>query len=377
MRKESKILFTGIATLTGTVIGAGFLGIPYVVAKSGFLIGLIHMLVISLVMMSINLMIGEITLSASAQHQLPGYASKYLGKKTKLIIFLASIFGLYAALIAYLLGEGESLSFIFTNSANYSLAAGIIFGFLMLVLTLGGIKRFKKIEPLGVLAVFLVTLVLGIISFNKINFGNLEYTNTSYIFYPFGVVLFAFLGTSAIPEMRRVLKKNEKLMKKAIVIGSLIPLLIYFLFVVVVLGLYGQNISEIATISLGKTVTLLGIFTMFTAFLALNLALQDTYRLDFNLSSKNAWILSSILPLLFFIVLKLYNLAGFVKILGIGGAISGGTLAIAIMIIHEIIKTREIERKMERKPEYHLHLPFILKALLILLFVIGMIYEFI
>jgi len=377
MRKETKMLFTGIATLTGTVIGAGFLGIPYVVAKSGFLIGLLLMVVVCFVMMLVNLMIGEIALSTNAQHQLPGYASKYFGKKTKLIIFLASIFGLYSALTAYLLGEGESLSFIFTNSTNYSLFAGIAFGILMTALTTGGIKRFKKTEPFGVLAVFVVTLVLGVLSFDKINFENLKYVNTNYIFYPFGVILFSFLGTSAIPEMRRILKRNEKLMKKAIIIGSLIPLFVYALFVVVVLGLYGQNISEIATISFGKTIALLGVFTMFTAFLALNLALQDTYRLDFNISSKKAWVLSSVLPLLLFVIIKFYNLAGFVKILSIGGVISGGTLAIAIMTIHEIIKTREIENKMERKPEYHLHVPFVLKALLILLFILGIIYEII
>ena len=34
-------LFSGIATMTGMVIGAGFLGMPYVIAQSGFLIGLI------------------------------------------------------------------------------------------------------------------------------------------------------------------------------------------------------------------------------------------------------------------------------------------------------------------------------------------------
>ncbi len=38
-----KKLFQAIATLTGTVIGAGFLGIPYVMSKSGFLIGLAWM----------------------------------------------------------------------------------------------------------------------------------------------------------------------------------------------------------------------------------------------------------------------------------------------------------------------------------------------
>ncbi len=235
--------------------------------------------------------LGEICLSTKTTHQIPGYASKYLGKKTKIFIFLASIFGLYAALIAYLLGEGESLSFLLTSGTNYALLAGLAFWFIVTGITFKGIRSFKKIQPLAVLAVFLVVFLLGIFSWNKINLTNLTYFNPSYLFFPFGVILFAFLGTSSIPEMRRVLEKNEKLMKKAIIIGSFIPLLVYVLFTIIVLGLFGSQVEEIATISFGKAVTFLGMFTMFTAFLALNLALQDTYRFDFNLTQKKAWFL--------------------------------------------------------------------------------------
>ncbi|MEM4230823.1 MAG: aromatic amino acid transport family protein [Candidatus Pacearchaeota archaeon] len=374
--KTDKKLFTGIATLTGTIIGAGFLGIPYVVAKSGFLFGLLHMILISLVMLIVNLMIGEICLATSAIHQLPGYASKYLGRKTKLIIFLASIFGLYSALIAYLLGEGESLSFIFSGTSDYNLLAGIIFWLAVAFISVKGIRRFKKIEPLGVIAVFVVTLVFGIFSFNKLDFRNLSYINYKMFFYPFGVVLFSFLGTSAIPEMRRVLMKNEKLMKKAIIIGSLIPLVVYTLFVIVVLGLYGEGVSEIATISLGKVVTLLGIFTMFTAFLALNLALQDTYRFDFELKSKTAWLLSTFLPLIAFIFIRIFNLASFVKILSLGGTISGGVMGITMIIIHEKLKSLRLRRKMERRPEFRVNVHPVLKVLMAILFIIGIVYEF-
>jgi len=367
-----KKLFQAIATLTGTVIGAGFLGIPYVVAKSGFLIGLGWMILISVMMLLINLTIGEIVLSTKAIHQIPGYASKYLGKKTKIFIFLASIFGLYAALIAYLLGEGESISFLFFNNINYALLAGIGFWVVVAGISFGGIKRFKKIQPLAVLAVFLVVVLLGILNWNKLDLGNLGFSNSSFLFLPFGVVLFAFLGTSAIPEMRRILMKNEKLMKKAIIIGSLVPLVVYIIFTVLVLGLFGQNVQEIATISFGKTVTLLGMFTMFTAFLALNLALQDTYRFDFSLSQKKAWFLATILPLLIFFIIKIYNLAGFVKILSLGGAISGGLIGISILLIHEHVR----DKKLERRPEFRISLPLLLKIFFIILFLVGIVYEF-
>ena len=72
-------------------------------------------------------MMGEIVLSSKTIHQLPGYASKYLGRKTKIFVFIASIIGFYAALVAYLIGEGESLAKIIpiinapTNEINNKL----------------------------------------------------------------------------------------------------------------------------------------------------------------------------------------------------------------------------------------------------------------
>lgn len=365
-------LFTGISALTGMVIGAGFLGIPYVVAKSGFLIGLVWMIFISIMLMLINLMTAEIVLSSKTIHQLPGYASKYLGKKTKIFVFIASAIGFYAALVAYLIGEGESLSFIFTGSGQYSLVAGIVFWLIMSILTIGGINRFKKIEPIAVMAVLVVTIILAIVNFNSINLSNLANANFGFVFVPFGVILFAFLGVSSIPEMRRILKKDEKLMKKAIIIGSLIPLFVYIIFTVIVLSLYGTGVEQVATISLGKIVALLGIFTMLSAFLALSLALEDTYRFDFSLGFKKAWMLTVFIPLVLFIIINYFELAGFVKVLSIGGSISGGLLGIAVLLIHEKIK----KAKLGRKPEFKINVPFILKLLFILVFIIGIVYEF-
>ncbi len=368
---RNKQLWTAIVTLTGTVIGAGFLGIPYVVAKSGFLIGLFWMVAICLIMLLVNLILGEIILSSKTVHQLPGFASKYLGKKTKLYVLLTLMISVYSALIAYLIGVGQSLSFIFFNSSNYTIIAGLIFWFVMILITYEGLRGFKKIEPLGVITIFIVVFIFWVLNFSKINFSNFLQYNTSYLFLPFGVILFAFLGLPSIPEMRRILEKDKKLMKKSIIIGSLIPLFVYLLFTLIVLGLY-DNVPEIATLAFGKIVTLLGIFTMLTSYLALSLALQDTFRFDFNFSFKKAWLFTAFLPLIVFLLVRFFNLAGFVKVLSLGGSLAGGLLSIAMLLIHEKIQ----EEKRERNPEYKVRLPLMLKIVFILLFVAGIIYEF-
>jgi hypothetical protein len=110
---------------------------------------------------------------------------------------------------------------------------------------------------------------------------------------------------------------------------------------------------------------------MFTAFLAINLALQDTLRFDYELSQKRAWVWATLIPLALFLIIRFFDLAGFVDILGLGGAISGGLLAIAILWIHEHLQ----DRKTERKSEFKIKIPLIIKMIFMLLFLAGILYE--
>ena len=73
--------FAAAFTLTGTIVGAGILGLPYVFSRSGFFIGFFWLILLGLIMLFVNLCLGEISLRTKKIHQLPGYAEKYLGKK--------------------------------------------------------------------------------------------------------------------------------------------------------------------------------------------------------------------------------------------------------------------------------------------------------
>ncbi len=75
-------LAIAVTTLIGTIIGAGVLGIPYVIAKSGFLYGSILIIAIGLAFLVLNLFVGEIVLRTKGQYQLTGYMEKYLGNYT-------------------------------------------------------------------------------------------------------------------------------------------------------------------------------------------------------------------------------------------------------------------------------------------------------
>ena len=59
MKKE---VAEAVATLVGGTIGAGILGIPYVVAKSGLLTGIVDIILIGAAILVVNLYMGKIVL---------------------------------------------------------------------------------------------------------------------------------------------------------------------------------------------------------------------------------------------------------------------------------------------------------------------------
>ncbi len=363
--------FPAIAMLTGTVIGAGFLGIPYVVSKSGFPIGLFYMLLLGIIMLAVRLYLGEVILRTKTSHnlQLAGYAKKYLGKTGKSLIFFTMIFGIYSSIVAYLIGEGESLSFLFFSNTNYMLLFGILFWILMSMLTYKGFKALKKFESIALIIVIGFVIVISALFASRISIQNLSHVNYKYIFLPFGVILYAFLGTAVMPELERILKRREKLMKKVTIIGSIIPIIVYLLFTLIVVGSF-TDIPEIATLALGRIFIFLGMITMFTAFFALSIALRDMYRFDFGLGRFKGWLLTAIIPLLLFILIKIFNLATFTGILGLAGGVAGGVEIITILFMN--IRAKKMG---SRKPEYSIKINWLIIALLSILFAAGIIYE--
>jgi len=362
--------FTAISILIGTIIGAGILGIPYVVMQSGFGIGLFHIIFIAIVMIITMLYLGEIALRTKTNHHLAGYAEKYLGKKGKILMFLAFAFGVKAAVLAYLIGEGESLSFMFFNNLNYTLHFGIIFWVFLSAISYYGLKALEDGEEIGIVLIFIMVIAITVLAWNKIDISNLTYNNYQNFFLPFGVVLFAFLGFTAIPEVERTLGKDKKLMKRTIISANVIVLIVYAIFAAVVLGYKGLGTPELATLALGKPFVLLGMLTMSTSYLALSIALIDCLRYDFHLSRFKAWIFTITTPLVLFVTLGVLNLANFTKVLGIGGVVSGG---IEVILILSMVKSAK--KNGDVKPEYSIPYSKLLTMLLILIFIVGAVLE--
>lgn len=359
-----------IATLVGTVIGAGILGIPYVVAQSGVLIGIIHIVLIGLALLLLSLYLGEVCLRTKSKHQLIGYARKYTGKWGKWTMAASIYLGLYGALTAYLIGEGESISALF--GIHPSLAT-IIFFIFMSYFIWRGLNIVEGAEIYLSSFLGLVALAILIFSMLNMNIENLLRINLSKSLVPYGVVFAAMMGLAAIPELKEELIKNREKLKKAIIIGMFIPIILYLFFSVIVVATTGLNTTEIATIGLGELLgkhmvifgNLFAILGMATGFLSFGLALHWTFMYDYKLKRLLSWALTCLIPL----AIALSGFTHFVQVLGISGGIAGGLAGLVIIFMH-----RKAQKMGDRKPEYTIKPRLILDGLLFFVFLGGIFY---
>lgn len=380
-----KRLFEAIATFIGTVIGAGILGIPYVVAEAGFWTGVAVILFLGAISMLLYLYLGEVVLRTNGTHQLTGYAEKYLGKIGKKLMAFSMAVGIYGAMIAFIIGEGTTLAAIFNLTGKtvpilgYAIAAETIFSIVFFIIV--SIIIYEGINAVGESEMYLLPVMVGVIflicavSFFYINPSNLTGFDIKQALLPYGVIFFAFLGATAIPEMQQEFRDNQKGMKKAIMIGIALPAILYIVFSAAVVGVSGKGTTQVATIGLGESIgplmifagNIFAVFSMATTFLALGLALHQMYEYDYNYIKPAAWVFTCLPPL----AVALSGVTSFIGMISLGGVIAGGIDGVLIVLM-----AHKAKKEGERKPEYQIPVHWAITTGLIILFLIGAGYYF-
>jgi amino acid permease len=99
------------------------------------------------------LCVGEIVLRTKGDHQLTGYAGKYLGGTGKQLMMAAMVIGNYGALLAYIIGEGQSLAELFGGNPWF---------WSITFFTVASLIIYRGIKAVGASELFLVSTKLGI-----------------------------------------------------------------------------------------------------------------------------------------------------------------------------------------------------------------------
>jgi len=374
---KNKNFFLSVALLLGTTIGAGIFGIPYVISRSGIIPGFFYFLILGIVILLIHLFFGEIVLRTQEKHRLPGYAKKYLGNWGEALAAFSTIFGSILVLLAYIILGGNFLRILLSpffppagelSSFHFSL----IFALFLAFFIFKGIKLVARAEFFTNLTFFLIIFLIFCLSLPKLNFQNFNLFDFQNIFLPYGVILFALTGWSAIPEMAEVLKnrKERKKFKKAIVGSTIIAISLYLLFALSVIGVSGENTSA-DTFSglfsyLDKKIILLGVLagviTITDSFLIIGLYLKNTLIYDYKFQKTPAFLLAWATPLILFLL----GFRQFIDVIGFAGIFIGTIEGIIIVLIFKKAKLLG-----DREPEYSLNVPSFLPYTLMLIFILG------
>ncbi len=294
-------LLGGILLVMGTTIGAGILALPVATSQLGFWGSLILLLSCWTIMTTCAFLFLEVNLWLPANSNLVSMAGATLGKVGQAIAWVFYLLLLYSILSAYIAGGGDLLHFLFaTGGLNISLSwSNVLFTILLGFVVYTGIRfvdyvnRGLMFGKMGAL-LLLILLITPFVTSAHLNQGNVKY-----LFSPacITVTVVAFTCLMIIPSLRTYFGEDIKSLKKAIFLGTLIPLICYILWDMVIMGVIPLDgalglkalanssssnsglVMSLSSILQKDNITLLAKFftsiCMATSFLSVSLSLSD------------------------------------------------------------------------------------------------------
>ncbi|MFH1286306.1 MAG: aromatic amino acid transport family protein [Candidatus Magasanikbacteria bacterium] len=365
-------LWEGVALIVSSTVGAGVLGIPYAVSRVGLLIGMLYIFGLGILFIGFNLLLGEVVVRTRQSMQLSGLARKYLGRVGEVIMTSLGYLATIGVLVIYIIGEGDTLSALFGGS---NFIWSIVFFCFASALIIVGMRTIKIVEFLLTLGILFVIVLITAVAAPHMQWLHVEYTNFAYILFPYGVILFAFNASAAVPEAHTLFEKKNGLFKKAILISGAISIAIYAVFALITVGVTGLETTEIATIGLGKvlgsSMNILGnifaFLAMGTSFLIVGLGFRDSLAWDYKFKHLNASFLVVGLPFIIFLL----GLRQFIAVMDFVGGVFMSIQMLLILVIYWQAK----QKGDIKVGKYKLHHTLFLMIALVFALTIGAIYS--
>ncbi len=369
-----KKIFYSIAILSGTIIGVGLFALPNVTMRAGIWPVMGFFLLLGVIAYYVHYLFAEVALHTPDYKRMPGFAHIYLGNIGRKVALTSAILGLTGALLSYVILGGQFLYELASPyfSGNIHFYSLLYFAIGALVIYLG-IKTTSSVSFWGLILFFLILILVFFKGFpylettnllaNKIDFSN--------IFLPYGVILFSLWGAALIPEIEEFLGKDKQLIKKIILPAILIPIVVYLVFIVLILGITGSYTTEFAIDGLrgffGNGIVSLmlffGLLTTFTSFVVLGLTLKKVFWFDFKINKELSWFLACF-PAIFLYFLGFQD---FIWVVGFVGAVMLATDGILVSLMYRKLGIL--------KPEAVTSLKKFIVYPIVIIFTLGIFYE--
>lgn len=238
-RSKKGSVFGGAMLVAGTAIGGGMLGLPVRTAAGGFFPATFVFLLCWLFMSATGLLFMEVFLWSKHEVNIISMAQKTLGRFGRIFAWLLYLYFFYSLTVAYISAGGNLVSdvAIAFGKQEFSHWLGpVIFVVFFAPFVCIGAKAVDRINLLlmaGLILSFLIFVVLGMghVELNLLGRFSLPH---AFLATPLAVASFGFQGI--VPTLTNYLDRNPVRVRRAILIGSSIPLVTYVLWELLILG---------------------------------------------------------------------------------------------------------------------------------------------
>jgi len=226
----------GVLLVAGTSIGGGMLALPILTSVTGFIPSLCIYLLCWLFMASTGLLFLEITQWMHREANIVSMAQRTLGRPGKIVAWILYLFLFYSLNIAYIVESGKTVV-EFANGQMADWMGPIIFLILFapcIAISTALAGRINLILMAGLILSYICFVVLGIRYINPQLLISANWLQAPRAL-PIAFTSFAFQGI--IPTLASYLHYDVHKGRKAILIGSFIPLIAYTIWQTLIMGI--------------------------------------------------------------------------------------------------------------------------------------------
>lgn len=237
-QKSSKV-FGGTMLIAGTSIGAAMLAMPIMTGLFGFFGTVAIMIACWLFMYWTSTLLLEACMQFEDGTSFLTMARTTLGPIGAMITWVTFLLFFYALVAAYLKGSGHIIIDAIETSLQINIWPFVdvlpilVFFAPFIYFGLSAVDHLNRVLMVGMFLSY-----IAIISWllPEVSFDRLLYTNWSFSLLSFSVVVTSFGYQVIIPTLVTYLDRDIKSIKRCLLFGSFIPLVVYFLWELVILG---------------------------------------------------------------------------------------------------------------------------------------------
>ena len=236
MKNPTLKIFTAALMISGNTIGAGILGLPILGGMAGALPSIAGLMAIWMVMLGTAFVLAwRMTSHGPEVEGLPSLFQKELGPFGKGFATIGYLINYFGILVAYLCGGATIITHLFNLDVPQSIVTLILFAILTGI-TLFGVEVVRKSNTVLMALLFVAFLYLIIISGKSVHLQWFQYADWRFFPAVFPVFICTFTYHNTIPIVVRVLDYDRPSVNKALIVGTVIPLIFSILWTLSVIG---------------------------------------------------------------------------------------------------------------------------------------------